>query len=297
MEAQDLVVAIAQEGSFVRAARRLGIPQPSLTRKVLLLERTLGVNLFNRTSRRIELTKAGRLFIPEAIASIDHAERAWDLAQHQALMEHGPFRLGYSAYIHSALLPFLRRLNFPDIEASAMTLQSVSTSQMVKLVLRGRLHAGVGVLPVQDEDLWIKIIGQEPFYVCLPTEHKLARKATVAAKELHGEMVFWIPRFAHRGLYDSTMKYIHSLGAEPIFQEVRGAGHVIEFVAYGFGIGLVPRSAIRLTRSGVVFKPLADRYLRVETALFMRKDQRQGPLHEFIDDLLFRLQSLKIDAQ
>jgi LysR family transcriptional regulator, benzoate and cis,cis-muconate-responsive activator of ben and cat genes len=297
LEGQVFVVIIVQEGSFVRAAQKLGIPVSSLSRRVTLFEKQLGVRLFDRSSRKIELTKAGRLFVPEANASLTHAECAWELARHQALLEHGPFRLGYSAYVHSALLPTLLRLKLHETETSAMVLESVSTTGMVQRVLRGELHAGIGVLPVRDPDLWSSPIGKEPFYVCVPADHRLAHKATVAIRDLHGEKVFWIPRSVHRRLYDVTTKYIHSIGVEVVFQEVRGAGHVIEFVSHGFGLGLVPRSAIRLMRTGVVFKAVADQYLRIETALFVRKDQRAGHLQGFLDDLLFRLQSLKIGIQ
>ena len=106
-----------------------------------------------------------------------------------------------------------------------------------------------------------------------------------------------IPRSGHRRLYDATRKYIHIIGVEVVFQEVRGVSHVIEFVSHGFGLGLVPRSAIRVMRTGVVFKAVADQFLRIETVLFTRKDQRAGPLQGFIDDLLFRLHSLKIGVQ
>jgi DNA-binding transcriptional LysR family regulator len=297
LEGQLFVVVIVQEGSFVRAAQKLGIPVSSLSRRVTLFEKELGVRLFDRSSRKIELTKAGRLFVPEANASLTHAECAWELARHQALLEHGPIRLGFSAYVHSALLPVLRRLRAPDAETSAMVLESVSTIEMVQRVLRGELHAGIGVHPIRDPDLWVSTIGKEPFYLCLPADHRLAHKAAVAVRDLHGEMVFWIPRSGHRRLYDATTKYIHSIGVEVVFQEVRGVSHVIEFVSHGFGLGLVPRSAIRLMRTGVVFKPVADQYLRVETALFARKDQKVGPLRGFIDDLLFKLQILKIGIQ
>ena len=297
LEGQVFVVVIVQEGSFVRAAEKLGVPLSSLSRRVTLFEREIGVQLFDRSSRKIELTKAGRLFVPEANASLSHAECAWELARHQALLEHGPFRLGYSAYIHSALLPVLLRLKVQETETSAMMLESVSTVGMVQRVLRGELHAGIGVLPVHAPDLWSSPIGKEPFYVCIPADHRLAHKATVAIRDMHGEKVLWIPRSMHRRLYDATTKYIHSIGVEVVFQEVRGASHVIEFVSHGFGLGLVPRSAIRLMRTGVVFKAVADQYLRIETALFVRKDQRTGQLRSFIDDLLFRLQSLKIGIQ
>jgi DNA-binding transcriptional LysR family regulator len=90
------------------------------------------VQLFDRNSRKIELTKAGRLFVPEANASLTHAECAWELARHQALLEHGPFRLGYSAYVHGALLPVLLRLRLQETETSAMVLESVSTTGMVQ---------------------------------------------------------------------------------------------------------------------------------------------------------------------
>jgi LysR family transcriptional regulator, benzoate and cis,cis-muconate-responsive activator of ben and cat genes len=297
LEGQVFVVIIVQEGSFVRAAQKLGIPVSSLSRRVTLFEKELGVRLFDRSSRKIELTKAGRLFAPEANASLTHAKCAWELARHQALLEHGPIRLGYSAYVHSALLPVLRRLRAPEAETSTMVLESASTIEMVKRVLRGGLHAGIGVLPIRDPDLWTSPIGKEPFYLCLPADHRLAHKATVTVRDLHGEMIFWIPRSGHKRLYDATTKYIHSIGVQVVFQEVRGASHVIEFVGHGFGIGMVPRSAIRVMRTGVVFKPVADQYLRVETALFARKDQKAGPLQSVIDDLLFRLKNLKLGIQ
>ena len=72
-----MVVAIAQEGSFGRAATKLGITQATLTRKVQSLENDIGTKLFERTSRRVELTRAGRLFVLESTISLNHAERAW----------------------------------------------------------------------------------------------------------------------------------------------------------------------------------------------------------------------------
>jgi LysR family transcriptional regulator, benzoate and cis,cis-muconate-responsive activator of ben and cat genes len=145
LEGHVFIVIIVQEGSFVRAAQKLGIPVSSLSRRVALFEKQLGVRLFDRSSRKIELTKAGRLFVPEANASLSHAECGRELARPQALLEHGPFRLGYSAYVHSALLPLLLRLKLQETETSAMVLESVPTIGMVQRVLRGELHAGIGV--------------------------------------------------------------------------------------------------------------------------------------------------------
>jgi len=296
-EVQLFVIVIAQEGSFLRASKKLSVSQPTLTRRVAQYEKELGTRLFDRTTRRLQLTRAGRIFLPEAQAALRHAERAWELARHIARIENGPFRLGYSPWIHSALLPLLRHLDLHETEAAALVLESMTTTSIAERVLRGKLHAGVGVMPILDEDLWVKSIGQEPFYLCVPRTHRLAQKAAITVKDIHGETVFWLPRSAHRKFYDNTVDYIHGLGTKPVFEETLDVLQVIEFAAHNCGIGLVPRSAIRLTRTGVIFKSLSDRYLRIETALFARKDQRHGSLQESMDDILFRLEALKLSIQ
>lgn len=299
LEVGMLIVVIAQEGSFIRAAKKLGVPQSSLTRKVSTVERYIGAKLFERTSRSLELTRAGRLFVQESAYSLSHAERAWDLARYQAQIESGPYRIGYSLYIHSAFLPFLNNLrpifHLPADEPSRVVLESVTTLESIERVLRGRLHVGLGAGPVIDADLWVQVVGREGFSICLPRNHRLAQKPTVTAHDLHGEMMFWMPRSLHPRFYERVVKYIHSLGVKPILREVRGAAHALEFVAHGFGLAMLPRSVSRVSHAGTVFKPLADRYLGVETVLFMRRDQRHSYLKELIDDLFARLLTLKIE--
>jgi DNA-binding transcriptional LysR family regulator len=295
LDVHILVVTISQEGSFTRAAKKLGVAQPSLTRRVAELERSLGVELFYRTSRRLELTKAGRMFVMESTISLEHAERAWDLARYQAQLESGPIRIGYSPYVHSAFLPLLFRLTTPQDIASAVALESASTLEMAGRVLRGQLHAALGIQPIEDEDLWVRIVGREGFSVCIPRGHPFANRPEVRAKDLQGQVVFWVPPSLHPGFYEHVMKYIRNLGIAPVFKEARGQSHAFEFAAQGFGLALLPRSAARVSRTGVVFKPLTDRYLAIETVLFMRRDQRSETIKDFIDDLVFRLQALKIE--
>ena len=299
LKVNSLIVVIAQEGSFVRAAKKLGITQPSLTRRVQLLERSIGVRLFERTSRRVELTKAGRLFVLESTVSLNHAERAWDLARYQARIENGPYRIGYSPYVHSAFLPLLNQLSLllppSGHDPSGFALESALTRDLVERVLRGKLHAALGIRPVVDEDLWVQPVGREGFSLCLPRNHSLARKAVVTALDLHGEMIFWIPRSMHPGFYGRVVKYIRTLGAQPVFKEVRATTHALDFVAHSLGLALLPRSAARISHTGVVFRPLTDRYLGIETVLFMRRDQRYGQLKDLVDDLFCRLLSLKAE--
>ena len=298
LELNLLIVVISQEGGFVRAAKKLGIAQPSLSRRVSSLEKSIGVKLFDRTSRGVELTKAGRLFVAESVVSLDHAERAWDLVRYQARIENGPYRIGYSPYTYSGFLPLLNELK-PLLGqsgdgGSGITLESATTRELVERVLRGKLHAALGIRPIVDEDLWVQPVGREGFSLCVPKNHPLARRSQVTVSDLDGEMILWLPRSKHPGFYTQIIKYIQSLGVQPAFKEVATI-QAVEFVGHGFGLALLPRSTARMSYAGVVFKPLADRYLRIETAIFMRRDQRYGPLKDFIDDFLSRLLSLKTE--
>jgi LysR family transcriptional regulator, benzoate and cis,cis-muconate-responsive activator of ben and cat genes len=293
LEVHAFVVTIAQEGSFIRASRKLGVTQPALTRRVAELERRLGVLLFHRTSRKVELTKAGRLFVMESTLSLEYAERAWNLARYQAQLESGPIRIGYSPYIHSAFLPHLFRLTTGGEGTFGVLLESASTREMVKRVLRGQLHAALGIRPVEDEELWVRTVGGEGFSLCVPRNHRLAHKAEITVRDLDRELVFWVPPSLHPRFYERVMQYFLSLGVSPAFRQVRGLAHAIEFAAQGFGVALLPRSAARVSRTGVVFKTLSDKYLGIETVLFMRREQRYGTVKDFVDDLLFRLVALK----
>jgi DNA-binding transcriptional LysR family regulator len=139
----------------------------------------------------------------------------------------------------------------------------------------------------------VQHVGGEGFSVCVPRNHPLARKATLTVKDLDRERVFWVPPSAHPHFYDRVTKYFRSIGIEPAFKEVGGQAHALEFAVQGFGLALLPRSAASISRTGLVFKPITDRYLGIETVLFMRREQRYGTVKDFVDDLLFRLLALK----
>jgi LysR family transcriptional regulator, benzoate and cis,cis-muconate-responsive activator of ben and cat genes len=294
LQTQISVLAVVREGSFSRAARKLHVTQPALSHKISALEKQLGVKLFKRGYHHVELTAAGRAFVPEAERSVLHAENAFELARRQARIESGPLRLGYSPYVHSDLLPMLQRWQLDDTTSSrGLVLESGFTSQTVERVMRGNLHAGLGILPITDERLWVTRVGRESFSACLPKNHRLAQKPSVSSKDLHGEIVFWLARAAHPGFYDQSMEYFRSQGVQPVFHEVGAGSQAMEIVSHGFGLTLLPRSFSRFSHTGIVFKPLTDLFLRIETALFVRQDQRQEILQDQMRLMLSELQAFQ----
>jgi DNA-binding transcriptional LysR family regulator len=126
-----------------------------------------------------------------------------------------------------------------------VVLEASSTVQLIEDVLRGRLHASFGVQPILEEDLWVKPIAREPFCLCVSKNHRLAKQASIFAKDMDGEIVFFFPRAAHPGFYDRTLEYIASTAAKPVWKEVLSFTHAMEIVAANFCVALLPRSAAR----------------------------------------------------
>ncbi len=311
---QQFVILAAQAGNFHKAARTLGVDPSVIVRSVDRLENDLGTKIFERSRNRFMVTEPGRFFVREIQEAVAHVERACDLTRYRAQIEQGPFRLGYSAYIHSRLIPILERLELslkatseehftakketkplPLNIDSRVLLQSGTTRQLIDRVQRGELHAAFGVQPLLEKELWTEPITREPFCLCISKNHRLAKQPSVLAREMDGERVFFLPRAAHPGLYDRTIEYIESTGARPVLREVMSFTHTMEIVSHNFGVALLPRSASRLTHMGVLFKPITDKLLWIETALFLRHDQREDRVQSFLHELRLQVKNASLD--
>jgi DNA-binding transcriptional LysR family regulator len=176
IEVTVLIVVIAQEGNFNQAAERLEIIPTSLTRRVASLERDIGVKLFVRSTRSVVLTAASSLFVQESSLSLSHAERAWDLGRFQVEVDSGPYRVGYSPYTYSAVLPLLYGaspvLHPSGDEPSGVVVETAKSLELVEPVLRGRLQAVLCVGPITDSGLWVQLVGQEGFTACISRDHR-----------------------------------------------------------------------------------------------------------------------------
>lgn len=295
---QQFVLLAAQEGSFRKAARILDVSPSLLIRSIDKLEADLGAQLFIRTHRGFSMTNAGTLFLRELQEANDHIERAWNLARRQSQIEKKPLRIGYSPYIHSRLVAALERFRLKGQEQRAddsyptphVVLKASYTLPLVQSVLQGKLDAAFGMQPITEEELWVKPISREGLCVCMSKNHRLAKQPSVTARDLDGEMIFMFPRSAHPSMHAHIVEYIESTGAQPVLREVLSFTHAVEFAAWNFGIALLPYSASRHSHLKVVFKPIRDKLLWIETALFARHDRRFGNLQEFMNDLLWNLE-------
>jgi DNA-binding transcriptional LysR family regulator len=288
--------AVLEEGSFVRAADRLHTTHSTISRNLKALSNGLGINLFDKTPRGLKPSSVGRVYGAQVRTSLEQAKLAFDLARYEANLHRRPFYVGHSPYIHGSLLPLLGQFTLPGSEASPIVLRSAPTMRLVWRVRCGEIQAGFGVLPIVDKALWIERVAHEPFCVCIAEHHRLATHSRLAARELSNETLVWIPRSVHRMFYDQIVNYLLTLKFDPRrFQEAHTITQALDFAAHGAGVALVPQSASRFQRPGVLFKPLTDDLIRIETALFVRKDQMRTPVKDFIAIALSGIAALKLN--
>jgi DNA-binding transcriptional LysR family regulator len=212
LQAQVYVAVIAEEKSFSRAARKLKLTQGFLSKRLGEIEKHLQVRIFDRSTHSVELTETGGVLLMEVHESLRHAERAYDLGRFWGRMIRGPIRIGYSPFSNGALMQSLFRLDLSKYEARRVTeeavheppikMESATTPVLVEIVLRGELHAALGVQPVDDKDLWCEVISREPYCVCIPKGHRLDLRApTVPLRDLQGETIPSPPRYIHPDLH------------------------------------------------------------------------------------------------
>jgi len=287
---------VLQEGSIIRAADRLHTSHSTISRSMKSLTSGLGINLFDKTPYGTKPSRVGQVYGLHIRNSLEQAKLAFDLAQYETSLHQRPFCVGHSPYIHGRLLPVLEQLTLPGNEAPPIILKSAMTMRLIWRVRRGELQAGFGILPIMDTTLWIERVAHEPFCICVAEHHRLATRSRLAAQELSNEILVWIPRSVHPLFYDHVVNYLLTLRFNPRrFLEAHTITQALDFAAHGAGVALIPQSASRFQRPGVLFKPLTDELIRIETALFVRRDQMRAPVKDFITVALSAVAALKLN--
>ncbi len=168
------VIAVAEELHFSRAALRVRVAQPSLSKQIRDLEDDLGVRLFERTNRQVQLTHAGKIFVKEASRALVHSERAVQLAKATSVSENRAVSVGYSPRMNLRILSIVRSLSISSRPGFKLAFVSSHTHDQVQALLQGTIHVGLLTLPVRNESLVVKPLVREPLAVVVGTVARLA---------------------------------------------------------------------------------------------------------------------------
>ncbi len=276
-------VAVAEELHFGRAAQKLGMAQPPLSQQIRRLEDDLGVQLLQRTKRRVQLTDAGRAFLEETRKTLSQLGRAIEAARGAGRGEVGRLAIGFLGAATYSLLPSILvafRNASPKVE---IELHELKTSELIQALRERRVHVGFVRLPVHEEILEVEPILSEGLVVALPERHALASKPQIRFRDLAEETFLMPPRHLATSFYDQVLNLCNEAGFSPkLGAEASQLQTIINLVAGGMGITLVPESVATLAGRGVVFKPLPAPTPMMEVAVAWRRDERSEVLAAFL---------------
>jgi DNA-binding transcriptional LysR family regulator len=269
-------VAVGEELHFSRAATRLGVAQPPLSRQIQRLEAELGVRLFERTKRKVELTEAGRVFLERSKRVIEQADLAVTAAQRAARGEAGTLAVGFVGSATYGVLPEVLRAFRRRFAAVELVLYEMGSTAQQRAVAEGRLQLGFIRTPRdragRDESLAERVVQREPLVVALPKGHALAKLDPLPLIKLAGEPFVLFPREARPSYGDLVLEACAKAGFVPkIAQQTQEMQTAVSLVAAGMGVTLVPQSVRSLRRDNVVYKTIAPPAPVSELSAIFRK--------------------------
>ncbi len=282
-------VAVAKEGHITRAAEQLGIQQPPLSHQIRALERELGVQLFRRLPRGVELTEAGRAFLEPACACLRQVEEGVEAAKRAARGEQGHLRLAVppTAPFHPFVPTVIRAFRdaFPMI---SLAMEESLRTETVERLLSGQVDvAFLRASIASPEGLVVYPLLEEPMVVALPTGHPLAigsGSEAVPLRALTGETFIAYARDTGPALYEAMASACLQAGFSPrLGQEAPRITTALSLVATGFGVTLVPASMRRMVLEGVTYRDISDATdARAFLGLMARRDEPSAAVRHFV---------------
>ncbi|MEV6749362.1 LysR substrate-binding domain-containing protein [Streptomyces sp. NPDC051080] len=253
-------LALAQECHFGRAAARLHIAQPALSQQLKQLERELGIPLFHRSTRHVELTEAGRHLTGYARTLVTEADRARVHMTELATGRAGRVSLGFIGTATYDVLPRVARTVRAELPQIALELRGELLSpQLVEGLLTGAYDLAVLRPGDHPEGVDITPLRTEPLVAVLPATHPLAEKAAVSLSALAGEPFVIHPAQPHSAMHDRVLAACARAGFAPSsLVEVGETATLVVLVAAGHGVALVPEAVQSLRLDGVTYVPLAE---------------------------------------
>ncbi|MBD1543159.1 LysR family transcriptional regulator [Arthrobacter sp. IA7] len=281
-------IAVAEELHFGRAAERLNMTQPPLSRQIQKLEKTVGAELLDRDNRRVELTAAGRAFLDEARRLMALASRAPVTARRIASGRQGHLRIGFTAASGFSILgPLLEEISaiVPDVD---IDLQELVTGEQIQGLLTGELDMGLARPPFDTEVFDSHLLYRESMVLAVPASHPLADlKRDIQSEDLKDEPLIMHSPTQARYFYDLVVR-LHDIRHENVVHTVSQILTMVSLVAAKRGVAFVPHSATALGIRGVSFLRLASGEEEpVELHAIWNRDAKNPALVRLLRDLEF----------
>lgn len=277
-------LALAQDKNFGRAAERLHISQPPLTRQIRALEQSVGAQLFHRTPKGVELTEVGKVLLEEAPNLLAVAQRTQERVQRSAQGLAGRLDIGLFT---SSVLDVIPRIltsfhaQRPDVQ---LGLHTMNKPQQIEALLERRIDIGFNRLVPITPGIKVEVVARERMLVALPKNHALCTHETLSLAELEDQPMIVYPNLPVSGL---AQKVAEAFRREErrlhVVQEVEDVLTSLSLVSAGFGVCITTAPAARLGLPNVVYRPLYSPWLPdIELNCLYREGDRSILLNEML---------------
>jgi DNA-binding transcriptional LysR family regulator len=282
-------VAVGEEQHYGRAARRLRVAQPALSRQIQDLEAEVGFKLFERLPRGVKLSAAGKLFLEDARRILQDVNEAAARAGSVARGHSGTLRLGFAENASwRGVVPDSFRRFREQQPAAELQLQPAASLEQLEAMRSGRLDAGfVNFMPKADPELDQLPVAIQHVELAAPKRHPLTKLKKLRLRDLTDAPFVWFPRRQSPAFYDRLMHecYRGGLKSPRIVQEGLNEATILSLVSTGLGVGRVLGTARRRCPETVVILPVVDLNIPLPLALAWRRDNTSPLLASFIGEV------------
>ncbi len=282
-------IAVAEYLNFSKAAQQLHIAQPPLSRQIRQLEEDLGVSLFTRNKRHVELTKAGRVFLEEARKLVVQAGHATEAARHAQKGESGVVKIGVASglggVVSKVVADHCKRHPAIDIEC-----RDIFSTPQNECLRRGEIDVGFLRPPVDEVNLESELLFDEQFVVVLPKAHRLAKRKSLRLKDIAEETSIIFDRRFSSGLYDKILGLYRKQGLTPHLTVTHVEAHEEAgaiMVASGKAIFIGAGAIVNRSVSGVELAAarLNEPEAKIGVYIAWRKDEKSAAIFTFLDSV------------
>lgn len=293
------IVTLSEELNFTRAAKRLGITQSGLSRRVGSLEQKYRITLFERDHANVTLTEAGRVFVEEAKLSLLHDERAIEVAKAVSAGVESVLTIGRSPYADPFLTSALLSIHLPLYPNLHVHLHSDFAPNLVHDLTVSKLDIALVANPGANGKLTTVTVSESPLYVVLPESSRLVAREAVTLLDLSDESWILFERKAHPDMYDAILR--RAAEDEIVFrngQKVLTAEDAAQLVAENLGVAFLSMpGALRIAERGAIVRPLADKELHLQVCMASRADNRSKLVSEFVRAFMRRITQVRKPPQ
>lgn len=280
-------VVVAEERHFGRAAERLHMAQPPLSQQIRRLEAELGFQLFDRTTRRVDLTDAGAAYLERARAILTSVDTAADEARRVAAGVVGHLTIGCVGSATYSLLPALSRRLAHDLPGVDFAFRGeMLVSDQIDALRAGTIDVALLRPPVADGTLAVSTLREDRLVVAVPVGHRLAAQDTLRMSDLAETDLIVHSANRRSAMYDVVRRLFTEADLAPrIRHEVGETSTMITLVAGGLGVAIVPHPVSALALDGVTYRPLASPTTSVGLAVAHRADRDEPHLRRTLDTI------------